>query len=66
MSDFFKTLSNFLATIKGVPIMIGLILVIISLIAQFLPVMSFLTGGQWLLHLGIIIALIGILSGDIL
>ena len=55
-----------MALIKGVPVIIGLILVIISFIAQFLPALSFLTAGQWLLHLGVIIGLGGILFSDTL
>ena len=55
-----------LAMIKGLPVLIGLILVVISLFAQFLPVLSFLTVGQWLLHLGVIVGLGGILFSDAL
>ena len=55
-----------LAMIKGLPVIIGLILVIISFIAQFLPFLSFLTVGQWLLHLGVIIGLGGMLFSDTL
>ena len=53
-----------MALIKGLPVIIGLILVIISFIAQFLPVLSFLVVGQWLLHLGVIVGLGGILFSD--
>lgn len=52
--------------IKGLPVIIGLILVIISLIAQFVPFLSFLVVGQWLLHLGVIVGLGGILFSDTL
>ena len=55
-----------LALIKGLPVIIGLVLVIISFIAQFLPFLSFLTVGQWLLHLGVIIGLGGMLFSDTL
>jgi hypothetical protein len=55
-----------LALIKGLPVIIGLILVIISFIAQFLPFLAFLTVGQWLLHLGVIIGLGGMLFSDTL
>ncbi|MCB0210316.1 MAG: hypothetical protein KDJ52_13345 [Anaerolineae bacterium] len=55
-----------LALIKGLPVIIGLILVIISFIAQFVPFLSFLIVGQWLLHLGVIIGLGGILFSDTL
>ncbi|MCB0192329.1 MAG: hypothetical protein KDJ65_10335 [Anaerolineae bacterium] len=55
-----------LALIKGLPVIIGLVLVIISFIAQFVPFLSFLVVGQWLLHLGVIIGLGGILFSDTL
>ena len=55
-----------MAMIKGLPVIIGLVLVIISFIAQFAPALSFLTVGQWLLHLGIIIGLGGMLFSDTL
>lgn len=55
-----------LALIKGLPVIIGLVLVIISFIAQFVPFLSFLIVGQWLLHLGVIIGLGGILFSDTL
>lgn len=55
-----------LALIKGLPVIIGLVLVIVSFIAQFVPFLSFLVAGQWLLHLGIIIGLGGMLFSDTL
>ncbi len=55
-----------LALIKGLPVIIGLVLVIISFIAQFVPALAFLTAGQWLLHLGVIIGLGGMLFSDTL
>jgi len=55
-----------MALIKGLPVIIGLTFVIISFIAQFVPFLSFLIVGQWLLHLGVIIGLGGILFSDTL
>ena len=55
-----------MALIKGLPVIIGLLLVIISFIAQFVPALSFLTAGQWLLHLGVIVGLGGMLFSDTL
>jgi hypothetical protein len=55
-----------IALVKGLPVIIGLILVLVSFVAQFLPVLSFLTVGQWLLHVGVIIGLGGILFSDTL
>ena len=55
-----------MALIKGLPVIIGLILVIISFVAQFVPFLSILVVGQWLLHLGVIIGLGGMLFSDTL
>ncbi len=55
-----------LALIKGLPVIIGLIFVVISFVAQFIPFLDFLIVGQWLLHLGVIIGLGGILFSDTL
>jgi hypothetical protein len=61
-----KSILDRLAEIKGILPLSGLILVIISLIAQFVPIMSFLTVGDWLLHLGVIVGLGGLLVADAL
>ena len=55
-----------LAEIKGILPLSGLILVIISLIAQFIPALEFLTVGNWLLHLGVIVGLLGLMIADAL
>ena len=55
-----------IALVKGLPVIIGLVLVLVSFVAQFLPVLSFLTVGQWLLHVGVITGLGGILFSDTL
>ncbi len=55
-----------IALYKGFPVILGLILVIISFIAQFVPFLSFLTTGQWLLHAGVIVGLGGMLFSDTL
>jgi hypothetical protein len=55
-----------IALVKGLPVLIGLVLVLISFVAQFVPAISFLTVGQWLLHLGVIIGLGGMLFSDTL
>ena len=55
-----------LERIKGVLPLSGLLLVIISLIAQFVPFLAFLTPGNWLLHVGVIVGLGGLLVADTL
>lgn len=53
-----------LAEIRGILPLSGLLLVIISLIAQFIPALSFLTVHDWLLHVGVIVGLGGLLIAD--
>ncbi len=61
-----KNFLNRLAEIKGILPLSGLILVVISLIAQFVPALGFLTPGNWLLHVGVIVGLGGLLVADAL
>lgn len=53
-------------SLKGLPVIIGLLLVIVSLIAQFTDSLAFMTQGNWLLHVGVIIGLGGLLFTDTL
>ena len=55
-----------IALVKGLPVLIGLVLVLIRFLAQFIPALTFLTAGQWLLHVGVIIGLGGMLFSDTL
>ncbi|MFQ5613448.1 MAG: hypothetical protein ACE5H9_15090 [Anaerolineae bacterium] len=55
-----------LAPIRGLPVLIGLLLVVISLVAQFSDSLAFLARGNWLLHVGVIVGLGGLLLGDLL
>ncbi len=67
-----------LATVRGLPVLIGVALVILNLVvrcvayvlvpdAQSAGFLLFLfTNGNLLLHLGVIVGLLGVLIGDIL
>jgi hypothetical protein len=55
-----------LAEWKGLPILIGLVLVILNLALQFTPGLGVLAQGNVLLHLGIIVALGGFLLTEAL
>lgn len=61
-----KDFLNALAEIKGILPIAGLIIVIISLIAQFFPSLWFLAYNDWLLHVGVLIGLGGLLIADAL
>ena len=59
-------LSNQLAKRRGLPVLLGIGLVILNYVFQFIPGLRVLTTGNLLLHLGVVVGLLGILLGDIL
>lgn len=61
LNKFVDTLSDFFAARKGLPIILGIILVLINGIMQFFPQIGWLASSNLLLHVGIIVSLIGIL-----
>jgi hypothetical protein len=61
-----RQIIEFLAQVKGVPVIIGLILVILSLLGHLIPGLSFLAWNDLLMHLGLIIGLGGLLFTDTL
>ncbi len=69
MITWIKATSNYLAQNKGMPVVLGVVLVILNYVLQFLaglPVLDFLVHTNLLLHLGIVVGLLGILIGDAL
>jgi len=54
-------ISEFLAQRKGLLPLIGIVLVLINGILQFIPASGWVSDTNLLLHLGIIIAILGIL-----
>jgi hypothetical protein len=68
-NELLTTISEFIARYKGLPVLIGVGLVLLSLIFNVLPpwpIIGWLAQTELLLHLGVIIGLIGILLGDAL
>ena len=61
-----QQITDILAQVKGVPVIIGLVLVILSLLGHIIPGLSFLAWDDLLLHLGVIIGLGGLLFADTL
>jgi uncharacterized protein YqfA (UPF0365 family) len=61
MSKLLDTLSEYLAHRKGLLPLIGIIFIIVNLILQFIPVPLWLTSSNLLLHIGIIVAIIGLM-----
>lgn len=65
-SNFLDKLSEYFAARKGLLPLIGILLVLLNLILTFIPGMGFITGNNIFLHLGVIIAVLGILLGKAL
>ena len=63
-SSWMKRINDFLARLPGLPIVVAIGLVAISLVVQFLPdwpVVGWLGRTQLLLHIGVILGLMGVL-----
>lgn len=58
-------LSEQIARRRGLPVLMGIGLVILNFIFQFIPGLRVLTTSNLLLHLGVVVGLVGILLGDI-
>ena len=61
MSKLLDTLSEYLAHRKGLLPLIGIVFIIVNLILQFIPVPLWLISSNLLLHIGIIVAIIGLM-----
>jgi hypothetical protein len=58
---FLDSASNFLAVRKGLLPIIGILFIIANAILQFFPEAGFLARTNLLLHIGIIIAILGVM-----
>ena len=61
-----QNLTDFLERVKGLPILIGILLVILNFIVQYIPSLAFLGDTNLLLHLGIVVGLLGVLLAEAL
>lgn len=61
MSKLLDFMSEFLAHRKGLLPIIGLVLIIINLIIQFIMPGSFLAASNLFLHVGLIVAIFGLM-----
>ena len=59
-NEWLDRLSNYFAARKGLLPLIGIGFVILNFVAQFLP-LGWLSGSDLFLHLGVILALLGVL-----
>jgi hypothetical protein len=56
-----QKLADFFERVKGLPIFIGILLVVLNLIVQNIPSLAFLGDNNLLLHLGVVVGLLGVL-----
>jgi hypothetical protein len=61
LNKWFDKLSEFLAARKGLLILVGVLLVFLNLVLQFIAQPGWLISSNLFLHLGVIIALVGLL-----
>jgi len=69
VSQLLKRVSNFLARVPGLPIIVAIGLVVLNFVLQFLPdwpVVGWLAHTHLLLHLGLVLGFLGVLLGDAL
>ena len=61
-----QKLADFLERMKGLPILIGILLVILNFVLQHIPGLAFLDDSNLLLHLGVVVGLLGVLLAEAL
>ena len=69
MSRLLMRISNFLAHIPGLPVLVAAGLIVLNFVLQFLPaypVIGWLARYDVLLHLGVVVGLLAVLLGDAL
>jgi hypothetical protein len=69
VSELLKRVSNFLARVPGLPIIVSIGLVVLNFVLQFLPdwpVVGWLAHTHLLLHLGLVLGFLGVLLGEAL
>jgi len=70
MTDqWLKRLSELLARVPGVPVLVAVVLVMVNFVLQLLPawpVVGWMARTDLFLHIGLILGFIGILLGDAL
>lgn len=58
---FLDVMSEFLAARKGLLPLVGLLLVVLNLVVQFVPALAALASYNVFLHLGVVVAILGFL-----
>jgi hypothetical protein len=69
VGELLKRVSNFLARVPGLPIIVAIGLVVLNFVLQFLPgwpLVGWLAHTHLLLHLGLVLGFLGVLLGEAL
>ncbi len=69
INEFFNHFGEFIARTPGLPILIGVGLILLNFLLQFLidaPIVGWMAQTNCLLHLGLIVAFLGLLLGEAL
>lgn len=64
MAEWMKRISEFLARVPGLPVLVGLGLILLNFVFQLLPpwpVVGWMAQVDLLLHLGLVVSLVGLL-----
>jgi hypothetical protein len=64
-----KRISNFLARLPGLPILVAIALVVVNFVLQLLPewpIVDWLAHTHFFLHVGLVVGFLGVLLGDAL
>jgi hypothetical protein len=61
MTPMLDQLLTFLERWRGLPALVGVALVVLNFVAGFLPGLPWLSWHAWLLHLGVVVGLLGLL-----
>lgn len=68
LSKILDRISDYVSTHRGVPVLLGVLLVVLNYVLQIIPgvQLGFVETTNLFLHLGIIVGLVGVLLGDAL
>jgi hypothetical protein len=66
LAQIATALSNFLAERRGVPLILGFIMVALNFVCQFIPALGWFAEYHVLLHLGVLFAIGGTLLSSVL
>ena len=68
LSKILDRISDYVSTHRGVPVLLGVLLVVLNYVLQIIPgvQLGFVETTNLFLHLGIIVVMLGVLLGDAL